>query len=125
MQIPIMMRIILLLFTISRPVSSTIILTDFQQQALAEHNYFRQLHCTGPLKLNSTLNNIAQSYAEYLATNRIFNHSGRAGLGENLWAIFSSGVINTVNGRIKIIFLHKKKQSFIYCRFSTNKYVVQ
>jgi uncharacterized protein YkwD len=84
---------------ISRPVLGTVVLSDFQQQALLEHNYYRQLHCTGALILNSTLNAIAQNYSQYLATNNLFQHSGTAGLGENLWSESSSSAINFVNGK--------------------------
>jgi len=59
------------------------IIADFQKQALVQHNYLQQLHCTSLLALNSTLNNIAQSYAEYMIANNNFNHSKRPGLGEN------------------------------------------
>jgi uncharacterized protein YkwD len=48
--------------------------------------------------LNSTLNTIAQNYSEYLAANNLFVHSGTPGLGENLWAMFSSVAISFVNG---------------------------
>lgn len=84
---------------IDRPVSSAVVLSVFQQQALIEHNLRRQLHCTVPMVLNSTLNAIAQNYSEYLAANNLFQHSGRAGLGENLWSMWSSATIHFVNGK--------------------------
>ncbi|CAF4201446.1 unnamed protein product, partial [Rotaria magnacalcarata] len=86
------------LVIINYSVSSTIILANFQQQALDQHNYFRDLHCTPTMVLNSTLNTIAQNYADYLTTNNLFQHSGTAGLGENLWAMSSSAAITFVNG---------------------------
>ncbi|CAF3346426.1 unnamed protein product [Rotaria socialis] len=96
------MWLVQLVFTclviINCSVYSAIILADFRQQALGQHNYFRELHCTPPMILNSTLNTIAQSYADYLAANNLFQHSGTAGLGENLWAMSSSAVITFVNG---------------------------
>ncbi|CAF1165095.1 unnamed protein product [Rotaria sp. Silwood1] len=75
-----------------------IVLADFQQQALLQHNYYRQLHCIDAMVLNSTISKIAQTYANYLAANNLFQHSGTSGLGENLWAIWSSGAIRSVNG---------------------------
>ncbi|CAF1539606.1 unnamed protein product [Rotaria magnacalcarata] len=79
--------------------SSSIVIADFQQQALEQHNFYRQqLHCTGLLILNSSLNTIAQNYAQYLANNNIFKHSGVAGLGENLYYSFSSTGMNSLNG---------------------------
>ena len=91
--------LLILAVVIYRPATNAIILADFQQQALLQHNYFRQLHCTIGLVLNSTLNTIAQNYAAYLAANNIFNHSGAAGLGENLWSMSSSNAITFVNGK--------------------------
>lgn len=96
---PIIFSVLFLTITIDRPVSSAVVLSTFQQQALIEHNLRRQLHCTGPMILNSTLNAIAQNYSEYLAANNLFQHSGRAGLGENLWSMWSSGSIHFVNGK--------------------------
>ena len=81
------------------PVSTAIILADFQQQALDQHNYYRQLHCTGLMTLNTSLNTIAQNYAQYLAANNIFNHSATPGLGENLYTSSSSVVITFMNGK--------------------------
>ena len=96
---PILSTVLLLTIISDRPVSSAIVLATFQQQALIEHNLRRQLHCTGPMVLNSTLNAIAQNYSEYLAANNLFQHSGRAGLGENLWSMWTSGSISFVNGK--------------------------
>ncbi|UJR09501.1 hypothetical protein I4U23_013739 [Adineta vaga] len=81
------------------PVMGVINLASFQQEALLQHNYYRQqLHCTGGMILNASLNTIAQNYAQYLAANNIFNHSQVAGIGENLYMTYSSGGINYVNG---------------------------
>jgi uncharacterized protein YkwD len=91
--------LVILVVVIYRPTSSTIVLADFQQQALLQHNYLRQLHCAGAMMLNSILNAIAQNYSEYLAANNLFVHSGAAGLGENLWSMSSSNVITFVNGK--------------------------
>ncbi|CAF3764503.1 unnamed protein product [Rotaria sp. Silwood1] len=82
----------------TQTITTTSTPTTFQQQALLQHNYYRQLHCTDALVLNSTINAIAQTYANYLAANNLFQHSGTSGLGENLWAIWSSGAIRSVNG---------------------------
>ncbi|CAF3219779.1 unnamed protein product [Rotaria socialis] len=96
------MWLVQLVFTclviINCSVYSAIILDDFRQQALGQHNYFRERHCTPSMILNSTLNTIAQNYADYLAANNLFQHSGAAGLGENLWGMSSSAVITFVNG---------------------------
>jgi len=68
---------------------SAINLNTFRQQALAAHNYYRRLHGAQPMILNSTINAIAQAYAEVLAG---------SGLGENLWGTGSSNPITFVNG---------------------------
>ena len=82
-----------------RPLLTAIVLANFQQEALDQHNYYRQqLHCTSLMTLNASLNTIAQNYAQFLATNNIFNHSGAAGLGENLYMSSSSMTIQFING---------------------------
>ena len=87
-----------LLMGFSRRVITGVVLGDFQREALMEHNCNRQLHCVTSMVLNATLNGIAQSYAESLAATQTFVHSGRAGLGENLWATSSSAVLGYING---------------------------
>jgi uncharacterized protein YkwD len=98
-----MMQFVLLLFSLVvlmfRPVFNGIILANFQQEALDEHNLKRQLHCTGPMTLNSSLNAFAQNYSEYLAANNLFQHSGTSGLGENLWGYSGSSPITYINGK--------------------------
>jgi uncharacterized protein YkwD len=98
-----MMQFVLVLFTlvvfINRPVLNAIVLANFQQEALAEHNLKRQIHCTGPMTLNSSLNTVAQNYAVYLAVNNLFVHSNTPGLGENLYQISSSNPITYLNGK--------------------------
>ena len=85
------------------PSMGAIVLSTFQQEALVQHNYYRQqLHCTTGMTLNSSISTIAQNYAEFLAANSLFNHSGVSGLGENLWMLSSSGVISSLNGKTKI-----------------------
>jgi uncharacterized protein YkwD len=100
-------KILLLIMgiVIHHPVSTTVVLADFQQQALVQHNYLRQLHCTGALSLNSSINSIAQNYSNYLAANNLFQHSGTPGLGENLWAIWSSVALSFINGKSYITFI--------------------
>ncbi|CAF4260693.1 unnamed protein product, partial [Rotaria sp. Silwood2] len=88
--------------------------TNFQQQALLQHNYYRQLHCTDTMILNSTISTIAQNYANYLAANNLFQHSGTQGLGENLWAIWSSGAIRFVNGSTPINSWYSEINSYNY-----------
>jgi len=79
--------------------ASAINLNTFRQEALVAHNYYRRLHGAQPIALNSTINAIAQAYAEVLAANDTFAHSSGTGLGENLWSTSSSNAITFVNGK--------------------------
>ncbi|CAF0955161.1 unnamed protein product [Adineta ricciae] len=80
-------------------VMGAINLTTFQQEALAQHNYYRQqIHCTTAMTLNSSISTMAQNYAQYLAANNIFNHSRVSGYGENLYSIWASSGIDILSG---------------------------
>jgi uncharacterized protein YkwD len=50
----------------------------------------RALHGVPALKMNNSINAIAQNYAQYLASKNLFQHSNARGLGENLAMISSS-----------------------------------
>ncbi|CAF1154500.1 unnamed protein product [Adineta steineri] len=95
------MRFILLLTILSivfYQSKSTIDVPTFQAQALAQHNYYRGLHCTSAMTLTTSLNTIAQAYAVQLAATNTFAHSGTVGLGENLYAYFGSSATTSFNG---------------------------
>ena len=108
-----MIRLVSLTFILNiltnHPVFNQIILANFRQEALTEHNIKRDSHCTAPMRLNASLNTIAQNYAEYLAANNLFNHSRTPGLGENLYGFFNSVPITYLNGKTK------KTIDEIYC----------
>ncbi|CAF1435524.1 unnamed protein product [Adineta ricciae] len=76
-----------------KPDYPPISIENYRQQALEQHNVYRRMHCVGPVKLNASLNLIAQATAEDLAARNIFQHSGKKfngqWMGENLFA--SSG----------------------------------
>ena len=63
--------------------------TQFHIEGLKMHNKYRAMHHAPDLKLNKELCDIAQKYAEYLAANRLFEHSHArfkgASMGENLF----------------------------------------
>lgn len=103
----IVLLIIVLMTIINCPTLNGIDIAAFQQEALTQHNYYRTLHCSPPMTLNATINNIAQNYSNYLASNKLFQHSGTSGLGENLWSSSSSVVITYVNGIICIIIIKR------------------
>lgn len=63
--------------------------TEFQKKSLERHNYYRRMHHVCDLQLSNELCEIAQKYADYLATNNEFEHShdkfkGES-MGENLY----------------------------------------
>jgi len=64
---------------------------------LAYHNQVRATHCAPPLVLDNGLCQIAQSYAEKLASQNLFQHSG-TDYGENLYSMTSSGAIKNLPG---------------------------
>lgn len=91
--------VLTIVLALVRPSAAAINLANFQQEALMQHNFYRQqLHCTSPMVLNATLSATAQQYANYLAANGFFNHSGIAGYGENLYRATSSQPITYLNG---------------------------
>lgn len=73
--------------------------SSFIAEVLKLHNHYRARHCAPPLTLSQPLNNIAQSYADYLAATSTFEHSGNMlngeKLGENLYMQWIS------HGRVK------------------------
>jgi len=71
--------------------------TTFQKQALDAHNQLRARHCAAPLVLDNTLNQKAQAYAQYLASNNRFEHSNN-GYGENLYMMSSSASLAGLHG---------------------------
>ena len=95
------MILILSMIFFSLSVSTGINLTIFRDEALVQHNYRRQQHCVPLIALNATLNTIAQNYSAFLADNNLFNHSYYSGVGENLWAIGSTGTLSVINGQIR------------------------
>ena len=69
-------------------------LSSINTAYLNAHNKFRANHNAAALKYNSQITDTAQKYANYLATNNIFEHSGTSGLGENLAYTSSSKAPN-------------------------------
>lgn len=65
---------------------------DFVNQMLASHNDYRTNHNAQNLVLDTAISQTAQTYAEFLAANNLFEHSGVAGLGENLAFVQSSNL---------------------------------
>ena len=84
------MNKLILLFLISLTACSVIQLSDVREQLLAKHNYYRARHGVNSLVRNSELEEIAQTYSDYLTKNNLFTHSDNKYkgnyMGENLYA---------------------------------------
>lgn len=55
------------------------------QELLNAHNRYRVQVGVPPLTWSNTLSRQAQQWANYLSSNRLFQHSNTSGQGENLW----------------------------------------
>lgn len=65
----------------------SLFMTDYEQEALEEHNKFRRSHSAPPMKLNKQMSQMAQAYAQKIASMGVLKHSlpnERKGQGENL-----------------------------------------
>lgn len=99
---PCILFILILIICNHHFVLTQVTLANFRQEALAEHNAKRQLHCTGPMTLDDALNTVAQDYAQHLADTDQFVHSNTPGLGENLFKMSSSDPITSLSGKRQI-----------------------
>jgi uncharacterized protein YkwD len=70
---------------------------QFQQQTLEQHNQLRARNCVPALQLDDQLSQTAQAYAELLAAQNKFQHSGN-GYGENLYMMSSSAPLSNLHG---------------------------
>ena len=72
---------------------TSIDLATFRSTALSKHNSYRTTHRSPNMTISSSLNNTAQSWAEYLAANGAFQHSSasqRNNAGENLYVSYTT-----------------------------------
>ena len=63
------------------------------------HNQYRARHCAPSMTLDDELNQSAQAYAEKLVQLGQLIHSGRNGVGENLYATWSSAPLTKLDGK--------------------------
>ncbi|NET01369.1 MAG: secretion protein [Sphaerospermopsis sp. SIO1G2] len=64
-----------------------------RSSALSKHNNYRSTHNTPAMTMSNSLNNTAQEWAEYLASNGTFQHSSssqRNGAGENIYVYYTT-----------------------------------
>jgi len=64
-------------------------LSTFRSTALSKHNTYRDTHHSPDMTLSSSLNDSAQSWANYLASNGVFEHSD-SDAGENLYVSYTT-----------------------------------
>jgi len=57
---------------------------------LQAHNKYRARHSAQRLTLDNSINQLAQTYAQYLANTQQFKHSDVRGYGENLYRVCGS-----------------------------------
>lgn len=79
----------------SKPVlaQTSINLDTFRTASLSKHNSYRAIHRSPSMAISSSINNTAQSWAQYLATNGLFQHSTpsqRNNAGENLYVYYTT-----------------------------------
>lgn len=76
-------------------------LTALRNAALSKHNSYRGVHNSPNMTISSSVNNTAQAWAEYLASNGVFQHSSpsqRNGAGENLYVSYTTASsVNAAN----------------------------
>lgn len=58
---------------------------SFKDQCVKSHNEYRSRHQVGPLVWSDNLAQGAQSWADYLAENNLFQHAANSPVGENLY----------------------------------------
>ena len=97
---------------------------NFQKQMVQHHNQLRARHCAAGLQLDDALSTIAQAYAEKLAAQNLFQHSGN-GYGENLYMMSSWQSLASLNGKIiNSRRLAKMDQCSLFFRKCTNSIMV-
>ncbi len=68
-------------------------LTTLRNTALSKHNGYRTTHKSPNMVIDNNVNTTAQSWAQYLADNKLFQHSDstqRNGAGENLYVYYTT-----------------------------------
>lgn len=68
-------------------------LNAFRSNSLSKHNSYRATHRSPSMTTSSSANNTAQAWAQYLATNGLFQHSAsnqRNNAGENLYVSYTT-----------------------------------
>lgn len=72
---------------------ASIDLATLRSNALSKHNSYRATHHSPNMTIDDSVNNTAQSWAEYLATNAVLQHSSpsqRNNAGENLYVSYTT-----------------------------------
>src|SRR5438874_6553811 len=86
------------------------------QEILSAHNKYRAEVGVPPLEWSDDLAKQAQEWADYLAANLLFQHSGVIDQGENIWI----GTSHSYSFTQMIDSFGDEKQQFVYGIFPTS-----
>ena len=90
--------------------------TKFDLDALNAHNKYRKRHTVSPLELSKDLSDVAQEYANHLARDNTFEHSGDPVYGENLYWSWSSDPGWVLTGDEPVDSWYDEKKGYNYGR---------
>jgi glioma pathogenesis-related protein 2 len=105
---------------------TTMDLNIFRNTSLSKHNSYRATHRSPSLTTSSSANTTSQNWAQYLATNGLFQHSTatqRKNAGENLYVFYTTGSIDAVtlaNNAVKSWYDEVSKYNYNNPGFSTD-----
>jgi len=99
----------------SEPIPQSI--DQFRAECLKAHNEYRRKHGVGPLKLDSTISNFAQNWANTIASRRQLEHSSDRKYGENIY--WSSGKSITGKAPVDSWYDEIKQYSYKNASFSS------
>jgi len=88
----------------------------FATDALETHNKYRKRHAVPPLELSKDLCDAAQEYADHLAKNNVFEHSGDPVYGENLYWSWSSDPSWVLSGDEPVDSWYDEKKGYNYAK---------
>lgn len=71
--------------------------SNFRKAMLQRHNELRVKHGIPLMTESTSMNTVAQNYAETMASTGVFQHSGTSGVGENIAYIMKSSLTPTAS----------------------------
>ena len=85
-----MLKLFFTLFLLIKLIESKCDLRQFRRIVLVEHNKHRIQHDTPLLTPTQTIDESAQNWANFLASENLFKHSKNRRYGENLYALYTT-----------------------------------